>query len=77
MQMKEGFTEKIIIGKWVKQGCPLSSSLFNLEIDPLIRNIREKFQECGYNYDGEKRKIIQEYADDLLVFADTRERLNT
>jgi retron-type reverse transcriptase len=41
MQTKKGFTEKIIIGKGIKQGCPLSPSLFNIEIDPLIRNIRE------------------------------------
>jgi retron-type reverse transcriptase len=54
MQTKEGFTEKIIIGKGVKQGGPLSPSLFNLGIDPLIRNIRERYQECGYSYDTGK-----------------------
>jgi hypothetical protein len=77
MQTKEGFTEKITIGKGVKQGCPLSPSLFNLGIDPLIRNIRERYQECRYNYDKEERKVMQAYADDLLVFADTREHLKT
>jgi retron-type reverse transcriptase len=70
MQTKKGFTENIIIGKGVKQGCPLSQSLFNLGIDPLIRNIRENYQECGYNYDGVERKVIQAYADDLLIFTD-------
>jgi hypothetical protein len=77
MQTKKRFTEKIIIGKGVKQGCPLSPSLFNLGIDPLIRNIREKYQECDYNYDGEERKVIRAYADDLLIFTDTRDHLNT
>jgi hypothetical protein len=53
----------------------------NLGIDPLIRNIREKYQECGYSYDDQERKKerkkgTQAYADDLLVFADTREHLN-
>jgi hypothetical protein len=76
MQTKEGFTEKIIIGKGVKQGYPLNLSLFNLGIDPLIRNIRERYQECGNSFDTGKRKVIQEYAEDLLVFADTREHLN-
>jgi hypothetical protein len=67
---------KKIIAKRVKQGCLLISSLFNLGIDSLIRNIRERYQECGYNYDKEERKVIQACADDLLVFADTREHLN-
>jgi hypothetical protein len=65
MQTKKGFTETIIIGKGVKQGCLLSPSLFNLRIGPLIRNIRENYQECGYNYGEEKRKVIQAYSDDL------------
>jgi hypothetical protein len=59
MKTKKGFTEKIVIGKSVKQGCPLSPSLFNLVIDLLIPNIRENYQECGYNYDGEKRKLCK------------------
>jgi hypothetical protein len=76
-QTKKGFTEKITIGKRVKQGCPLSPSLFNLGIDPLIRNIRRRYSDCGYKYDEDsKRKVIQGYADDLLIFADTREHLN-
>jgi hypothetical protein len=54
----------------------MSQSLFNLEIDPLIRNIRENHQECGYNYDKQLRKVIQAYSNDLLVFADAREHLN-
>jgi hypothetical protein len=76
-KQKKDLRKKIIIGKGVKQGCPLSHSFFNLGIEPLIRNIREGYQECGYSYDKEKRKVIQAYADDLLIFADTREHLNT
>jgi hypothetical protein len=75
MQALKEFTEKIIIGKGVKQGSPLIPALFNFGIDPLIRNIRENYQECGYNYDGEERKVIQAYSDDLLIFTDTREHL--
>jgi hypothetical protein len=33
-------------------------SLFNLGMDPLIRNIRENYQEFWYNYDGQFRKVI-------------------
>jgi hypothetical protein len=46
-------------------------------MDPLIRNIRRRYSECGYEYDTDsQRKVIQGYADDLLIFADTREHLN-
>jgi hypothetical protein len=34
MQTKKRFTDKMIIGKCVKQCCPLSTSHFNLGIDP-------------------------------------------
>jgi hypothetical protein len=43
----------------------------------LIRNIREGYLECEYSYDREKRKVIQAYADDLLIFANTRDHSNT
>jgi hypothetical protein len=76
IQTKQGFTDRITIGKGVKQECPMSPSLFNLGIDPFIRNIRENYQECRYNYDRQLRKVIQAHPDDLLVFADTREHLN-
>jgi hypothetical protein len=74
--MKDEFIEKILIGKGLKQGCTLSPSLFNLGIDPLIRNIREGYQECRYNYNKEKPKVMQACADELLVFVNTREHLN-
>jgi hypothetical protein len=50
IQTKSGITERIDIGKGVKQGCPLSPTLFNIGLDPLLRNVREKFQEYGYDY---------------------------
>jgi hypothetical protein len=47
MQAKQGISDILIIGKSAKQGCPLNPSLFNLGMDPLIRNIRSNRQECG------------------------------
>jgi hypothetical protein len=76
MQTKQGFTYKITTGKGVKQGCPSSPSLFNLGIDSFIRNMKENDQEWAYNCDGQLRKVIQGYGDDLLVFADTREYIS-
>jgi hypothetical protein len=46
-------------------------------IYPLIRFIRSNYQECGYQYDKDKRKVIQAYAVNLLLFADIKEHLNT
>jgi hypothetical protein len=69
---------KIRIGKGVKQGCPLSPTLFNLGIDPLLRYIKKEFGHLGYHYgkENEKIRVIQAYADDLLVFSENKEDLN-
>jgi hypothetical protein len=55
---------------------PIGLSLFNLGMDPLIRSIRENYQEFWYNYDGQLRKVIQACGNDLLIFSDAREHLN-
>jgi hypothetical protein len=69
----------VTIGKGVKQGCPLSPSLFNIAIDPLIRYINSKCKDYGYRYQSNgnnARKVIQAYADDILIFSDSKRRLN-
>ncbi|GBN66987.1 Retrovirus-related Pol polyprotein from type-2 retrotransposable element R2DM [Araneus ventricosus] len=48
----------------VKQGDPLSSILFNLVIDELIRNLRGR---VGLTIDGSSMSISA-YADDILLF---------
>jgi retron-type reverse transcriptase len=74
MQIRKGFTEKINKGKGMKQGCPLSPTLCNLEIDLLIRKIRENYQEYGYKCEDNspKTKVIQTYADGMLIFPEKR-----
>jgi hypothetical protein len=79
IQSKEGETEDIHIGKGVKQGCSLSPTLFNLGIDTLLRYLNREFKEYGYdmNIDGRRSmKVVQAYADDLLIFSDNRKNLN-
>ncbi|GBM36214.1 Retrovirus-related Pol polyprotein from type-2 retrotransposable element R2DM [Araneus ventricosus] len=49
----------------VKQGDPLSSLLFNLVIDQLMKKLKDKI---GLNIDGFSMPISA-YADDLLLFA--------
>jgi hypothetical protein len=76
---EEGFTKvrinyeesnKIPIHKGVKQGCPVSPLIFNLCMNPLLKKIDE---ECeGYRI-GNTKIAVQAYADDLVLFSETRE----
>jgi retron-type reverse transcriptase len=52
IQTKNDITDRIEIGKGVKQGCPLSPTLFNIGLDPLLRNIRKSYQQFGYHYEA-------------------------
>jgi hypothetical protein len=45
---KGGETENIKIVKGVKQGCPLSPTLFNIGIDSLLRYLNKNYIEDGY-----------------------------
>jgi hypothetical protein len=47
---KGGCTGRINIDKGVKQGCLLSSTLFNIGLDPLLRFLRKRFENFGYKY---------------------------
>jgi hypothetical protein len=79
IQTKNGTTERIEIGKGVKQGCPLIPTLFNIRIDPLLRNIMNNFQEYGYEYEINGltlKKTVQAYADDLLFFSNSKENMS-
>jgi hypothetical protein len=50
MQIKNRETDAFLIGKGVKHRCSLSSILFNLEIDPLIKYLSENYNEFGFSY---------------------------
>ena len=63
----------INIHKGVKQGCPLSPLIFNFCMNPLLSRIDEEGE--GYYINENCRLTIQAYADDLVIFADTREGL--
>jgi hypothetical protein len=78
IKTRGGTTAEIKIGKGVKQGCPLSPTLFNLGIDPLLRYLKKDFEMCGYPImEGRRRKVVQAYADDLLIFTESRNNLNS
>jgi hypothetical protein len=79
IQTKGGCTGRIEIGKGVKQEYPLSPTLFNIGLDPLLRYLRRNFEEFGYKYyEGRElqTKIVQAYAHDLLLFANSKENMD-
>ena len=65
----------IHIHKGVKQGCPLSPLIFNFCMNPLLSKV-EEFGE-GYKIKEGCFLKIQAYADDIIIFASTREGLQT
>lgn len=63
----QGATDTIDINAGVKQGCPISGLLFNIAVDPIIRNIQRQQAE---------HKILA-YADDLVLLAKEPQELQT
>ena len=60
----------IPINKGVKQGCPFSPLLFNLCLNPLIRELSRSTR--GYRI-GNNYHTVQAYADDIVLFSETRD----
>ena len=67
-----GMSEAILFGKGVKQGCPLSPTLFNICIDPLLRKLNDMAVVDGYHWYNEATSV-QAYADDVILFSDTEQ----
>ncbi|CAM5136513.1 unnamed protein product [Eretmochelys imbricata] len=68
----DGETDAIPIRCGMKQGCPLSSIIFNLPMELLIRAVSSGL--ASFNLHG-KRISILAYADDLALVADSSESL--
>jgi hypothetical protein len=58
-------TDDINIESGTKQGCPISGLLFNIAIDPIIRNVQGEDNE---------QKILA-YADDLVLLSNNQENM--
>jgi hypothetical protein len=67
-------SDPINILKGVKQGCPLSPLLFNLCVDPVITYLK-KYECDGYAAENMDPAIIQAYADDTIIFANSERSL--
>lgn len=73
--VRDGETNPLAIRRGVKQGCPLSTSLFNIAMDPLVQALSET--KCGLETQGEDYLSCCAFADDLLVIARSEGRMKT
>ena len=65
-------TQKIELGRGLRQGCPLSPYLFILVAEPLAHNIRTNENIKGLKINNKESKLSQ-YADDTELFVDYNE----
>ena len=66
-------TDPINIHKGVKQGCPMSPLIFNFCMNPLLTKLENEGD--GYYINEDCKLSVQAYADDIVIFAGTREGL--
>ncbi|KAI5746244.1 hypothetical protein M8J77_001423 [Diaphorina citri] len=67
-------TEAVKIERGVRQGCVLSSLLFNIYSEQIFKEALEGEEE-GITINGERLSNIRYYADDTIVFADSKQGL--
>ena len=71
-----GTTDWFQIGKGVCQGCILSSCLFNLYAEYIMRNAGLEEAQAGIKIAGRKINNLR-YADDITLMAESEEELKS
>ena len=67
-------SDPIPVHRGVKQGCPFSPILFNMCLNPLI----EALEQSGLGFKiGRSTLTVQAYADDIIIFAPSRENMQS
>jgi hypothetical protein len=66
---KQGLTDEFLCQKGVKQGCPLSPTLFGLYIDKIESRILEISDQSSFPELGGMKVPLLLYADDLAIFS--------
>ena len=71
-----GTTDWFQIGKGVHQGCILSSCLFNIYAEYIMRNAELKDARAGIKIDGRNINNLR-YVDDITLMAEIEEELKS
>ena len=76
VKTRHGTTDWFQIGKGVCQGCILSSCLFNLHADYIMRNAWLDESQAGIKIAGRNINNLR-YADDTTLMAESEEELKS
>jgi hypothetical protein len=66
VQINGHMSDPLPIGCSIRQGCPLSTALFALCINPLIQCLEENLQGVRFNR-GQRKVAVVAYADDITI----------
>ena len=74
VRTRHGTTDRFQIGKGVRQGCILSTCLFNLSADYIMQNAGLDEAQTGIKIAGRNLNNLK-YADDITLKAENEEEL--
>ena len=73
---EHGAMDRFQIGKGVHQSCTLSTCLFNLYAEYIMRNAGLEEAQAGIKIDGRNINNLR-YADDTVLMAESKEELRS